>query len=471
MRFRASRRRRLSVALSVAIAGAVLAPTTAWAGAPVSPSITTPTDGATIGTSPLAVSAASTATSVQFDLGAGPVDSDTQPVLTGVADGSLEVYGVKGPVTVTATDCTPTCAGTTDSVTVTVDLPKPSIASPKPKSYVRNAVTVQASAPGGTLQYSLDGAPIGAAVPAPFDKRVNLDSKLDGQHTITVQQCNTAGDHCEGYQDSVTVIKDTRAPHWSRVRASNKTVFPVNDKYKDSTRLSARVNEDLAKAKVEIRKVGGPVVRTLNLGREDKGSMSVNWNGRKANGDVVPKGRYTYQFIGSDRSGLTGKSDAKRLTVSDKRLVKRRISKTLSAWGSKIDQFAGSCSSIVRVGSSGVGLRSNSKRDGCTDRPSAAVTVHKLHIGKAFRYGSIQVSVYGGKTASRPGRAVMFYYDKSGATAQQRLGSAVQWHSGHKVALENFINRGNFFWAVGTANGYWYDIRQFKVTYTVTFLR
>ncbi|MFL6181420.1 MAG: hypothetical protein ACJ73J_03865, partial [Actinomycetes bacterium] len=125
MRFRASRRKRFSVALSAALAGAVLAPTASWAGGLVSPSITTPADGATVTTSPLTVSATSSATSVQFDLGAGPIDSDTQPVGAGVATGSLEVYGIKGTVIATATDCTPACGGTTDSVTVTVDLPKP----------------------------------------------------------------------------------------------------------------------------------------------------------------------------------------------------------------------------------------------------------------------------------------------------------------------------------------------------------
>ncbi|MFL6071090.1 MAG: hypothetical protein ACJ72Y_07375, partial [Actinomycetes bacterium] len=72
---------------------------------------------------------------------------------------------------------------------------------------------------------------------------------------------------------------------------------------------------------------------------------------------------------------------------------------------------------------------------------------------------------------SRPGRALIFYYDKSGGTVQKRLGSAIQWHSGQKVALEEFLIRGNFFWAVGTANGFWYDVRQFKVSYTVTLLR
>jgi hypothetical protein len=472
MHFSTSRLRRGSVVLSAALAGAVLAPVTAWAGAPASPTITAPAASAVITDSPLAVTASSAATSVQFDLGAGPIDSDTQPVVTNVATGSLEVLGVKGTVTITATDCTPTCNGTTDTVDVTVNLPKPSITSPQAKDYVRNSVDVKASAPGGTLQYSVDGNPVGLPVTAPFDKRVSLSGTLEGQHTLSVQQCNIAGDYCHGKQDSVTVIKDTKPPRWTNVRASNKTVFPVKDNYKDSTRLSARVSENLGRAKVEIRKAGGPVVRTFNLGREDNGSISVTWNGRRANGDMVPKGRYTYRFIGTDRAGLTGKSDAKRLTVSDKRLVKKHVSKTVSAWGSKSGQFAGSCSSIVRVGSGGVGLRSNSKRNGCTGKPSLALTVHKLHIGKAFKLGSAKISAYGGKTSSRPGRALMFAYSKAGdAVSLTRLGGPTKWRTCKSFRLDGMLIRGNLYWATYTANGYWYDVDKFKVTYTATYLR
>ncbi|MFL6179292.1 MAG: hypothetical protein ACJ74E_05515, partial [Actinomycetes bacterium] len=127
MRFRASRRKRFSVALSAALAGAVLAPTPAWAGGLVSPTITAPLDSAIITTSPLTVTADSPATFVRFELGVGPIDSDTPSVTAGVASGSLEVYGVNGLVTITAADCAagPTCGAAGDSVQVDVNLPTP----------------------------------------------------------------------------------------------------------------------------------------------------------------------------------------------------------------------------------------------------------------------------------------------------------------------------------------------------------
>jgi len=126
----------------------------------------------------------------------------------------------------------------------------------------------------------------------------------------------------------------------------------------------------------------------------------------------------------------------------------------------------------VRVGSDTVGLRSNSKHDGCTGKASAAITLHKLHIGRAFRLGKVTISAYGGRTSSRPGRALMFYYDDSGnPTATARLGASRAWHRGRSVDLDDLLIRGNLFWAAFTANGFWYDVQKFRVSYTATYLR
>ena len=128
--------------------------------------------------------------------------------------------------------------------------------------------------------------------------------------------------------------------------------------------------------------------------------MQATWNGRKTNGDIVPKGKYTFRFIGTDVSGVVGKSNDKVVYVSDKQLVKKNVTKTVSAWGSKYDSFAGDCSTVVRVGSSTVGLRSNSKR-ACTGEGSVALTAHKTFVGKALKYGNMRISAYGGRSESR----------------------------------------------------------------------
>ncbi len=200
------------------------------------------------------------------------------------------------------------------------------------------------------------------------------------------------------------VIKDTKAPTWSDVSTSNGTVYPVKDNYKDSTQLSARVSENVSDAKVEIRKAGGPIVRTLQLGRIDAGRVRATWNGRKSNGDIAPKGKYTFRFIGTDKGGLVGKSNDKVVNVSDKELVKKDVTKTVSALGSGLGDYSGGCSRVVVMRSldgyardwkNGLQWQSNFRRS-CTGVAGVAMSAHVAKTEQAIRYGSFQISTYGG---------------------------------------------------------------------------
>ena len=131
---------------------------------------------------------------------------------------------------------------------------------------------------------------------------------------------------------------------------------------------------------------------------------------------------------------------------------------------------AGPCGSIVRVGSGGVGLRSNVKAS-CTPEETVAVTAHKLRVGPAIKYGSLQVSTYavGSPTAWI---ALQYYINSSGKGGHRsKLGSATRWYTGDRVDLGDYINQGFVVWATGTGNGNWYDVARFKVKYTVTVLQ
>lgn len=58
-----------------------------------------------------------------------------------------------------------------------------------------------------------------------------------------------------------------------------------------------------ASVEVTIRDAAGNVVRVLELGPTEAGRTSVDWNGRDANGAVVPKGPYTMQISAMDSNG------------------------------------------------------------------------------------------------------------------------------------------------------------------------
>lgn len=453
---------------------ALLAPGSVSSAAESTPIITAPTDGATVVSSPMLVSADSGAAFVRFVV-AGQIEQ-TVAVSGGSAVTEIPVHGLLGGTSVEAYDCESLvlCAVTAANVAVNIDLEAPVITAPAVNDVVGSTVTVRVRAPwGGALHFFVDGSPAGKVVgsTSKLAKQISLVGRADGDHVLSVQQCNADGSICAGGTDQVSVIKDTKGPRWSDLSTSNRTVFPVKDRYQDTTVLSARVGEKSRQTKVEIHRAGGPIVRTLTLGRVDAGKVRATWNGRKSNGDIVPKGKYTFRFVGTDTHGIVGKSADRAVYVSDKRLVKKTVTKTVSAWGSKYDAYTGVCSSIRRVGSGTVGLRSNS-RAACTGDASVALTAHKMFVGKAVRYGSLRISAFSGRSQERPGRALMFYVTSDGDTAaRSRLDSATAWYTGDRVKLAPFIIKGRIIWFVGTANGLWYDVRQFRVTYTVTLLR
>jgi hypothetical protein len=487
---RFSQVRRTAAVLTIAVVAAVLVPVStsaALAAAPTSaPTITAPADATTVGSPGLPVSATSSAAQVRFVLDGreGNPDYDkTVSVSGGSASTQFSVLGLSGSTQVDAYDCDDVgSCNTVDkgTVTVTVDLNDPTIVSPGDGDVVHSSVTVRVDAPGPTIQFFVNGTPVGKDTAAPLERKISLSAYSDGSLTIKVRQCSTDGTVCGGEEDSITVIKDTKGPRWSDLSTSNRTVFPVKDRYKDSTLLSARVGERSLETKVEIRKAGGPVVRTIKLGRVDPGKVRATWNGRKNNGNIVSKGKYLFRFVGTDVHGVVGKSGDKAVYVSDKKLVKKTVNKTVSALSSGLGDYSGDCSRVVVMRSldgyarswrNGLQWQSNAKRN-CSGSASVALSAHVAKTEKAIRYGTFQISAYGG-AALRNGGPAKILYIKSNETlgARQGLGTGLGWHKGDREALSKYLFGTRLVWYVGTANGNWYDIKEFKITYTVTVLR
>lgn len=303
--------------------------------------------------------------------------------------------------------------------------------------------------------------------------------RSQGAHSLSVQQCNSDATYCNGKTDAVVVLKDTKAPNWSDVSSSLSTVYPVRDNFKDTTTLSARVSEALTSAKVEIRKSGGPLVRTIKLGREDKGKVVARWNGRKGNGSLVPNGKYLFRFVGADKAGLVGKSNDKAVNVSDKSLVKKSLTKVVSAFGSFRGNGSGSCSDLFRLSydnvrfdwPKGVGYYSNAY---CRGRGTEDLAIggHSIGLKRAKRYGQVSISAFGAGASRHAGPGGLLSIrtnGKLGATA--RLGTAPGWYGVRGLKLAKYAKGARLRWLVGTVNGNWYDVKEFRISYTYFVLQ
>ena len=428
------------------------------------------------------VSADSAAAFVRFVV-AGQVER-TVAVSGGSAVTEIPVSGLDGSTSIEAYDCATlvSCGVSAASITVDVELAPPTITAPSRNDVIGNLVTVKVKATYGAIRFFVDGAPVGKDLDSPYAKQISLKDRKDGEHILKVQQCNTGGSICEGETDTVKVIKDTKGPRFTDVDSSLGTVYPVNDNYKDTVKLSARVAEKSLETKVEIRKAGGPLVRTLNLGREDAGRLSAMWNGRKSNGDLAAKGKYLFRFVGTDVHGVVGKSGDKVIYVSDKRLVKKTVNKTVGALASGLGDSSGDCSRVVvmrsldgygRQWNGGLQWQSNFRRN-CSGEKSVALSGHIVGTDNAIRYGTFQVSAYGGASLYRGGPAKILYIKKNETWgAKQTLSGSLGWHRGDRVKMDPYLigKRGKLVWAVATVNGNFYDIKEFKISYTVSVLR
>ncbi len=473
---------RIAAVVATATVAAVMAPVPAVAGVVGSPTITAPADGATVVSSPMLVSADTTTAYVRFVV-AGQIEQ-TVAASGGSAITEIPVHGLSGPTSVEAYNCDSlvSCGVEVASIEVSVQLKPPTITNPSRNDVVGNSVTVSAKTIwGGALRFFVDGDPVGKVmgVTQRISKDISLKDRKEGQHTLSVQQCSSDGVICDGGTDTVQVIKDTRGPKWSDVSTSLGTVFPAKDHYKDSTRLSARVGEKSLETKVEIRKAGGPVVRTLKLGRVGKGRVAVNWNGRRSSGDIVPSGKYTFRFIGTDVHGIVGKSNEKVVKVSDKKLVKKTATKVVSAVGSFAGNGSGECSDLFHLDydrarfnwPKGVGYYSNvyCRKGGDTD---VAVGVHVSGIVKAPRYGSFSLQAYGAGAYRHAGPAALLTIKgNNGLGATKKLGTSPGWYGVKGLGIDKYLKKGRLRWAVGTSNGNWYDVKEFRIAYTYFVLR
>jgi flagellar basal-body rod modification protein FlgD len=70
-----------------------------------------------------------------------------------------------------------------------------------------------------------------------------------------------------------------------------------------ATGFSAGLEDDAAKVSVTIRDSDGKAVRTMELGAQQKGPLSVPWNGKNDNGVAVPPGSYSVEVSAQDAKG------------------------------------------------------------------------------------------------------------------------------------------------------------------------
>lgn len=261
------------------------------------------------------------------------------------------------------------------------------------------------------------------------------------------------------------------------VGLSASAIYPIRDGYRDSITISAKPSE-AASAKVEFVNSASKVVRTIS--RASATSHSVAFNGRTSGGSLLPAGRYTARVTVTDKAG--NKTTVSRaLSLSHKRIQKRTWTRTFKAGATltRNGAFVQACSTLRKpslrpwAGSLGYYSRTKCHRDNA----DIVSTTNGIYVPKAFqnRYGTYQVSFYGGGARGTRGAYIVMGYlnNKNAFTHRVQGGAAVRSYKGKVASAGNFVHdkttKPYVLWTAGLTDGSRYDVKSFtvKLTYTV----
>lgn len=279
---------------------------------------------------------------------------------------------------------------------------------------------------------------------------------------------------------------DTTPPTFTLHGSGPATFYPVQDSYKDLFTVDYDVSDDqaaLIDVEVVITNGSGTEVYSQTDQLANPSTTSFGWNGRNQGGSLVPAGAYALSFTATDDSTNVAEPVAVQATVSLKKLVQKKLVKTVKAQGSTVDQIVGRCSRLrkpsLRGWAGSLGYYSNTRCTAGFDA-SVALTVNVTKVPGAFenRYRSLTIKAYGGAARSRPGSQLLlqYYRDASDEWVRQKfLGSRVGTHSGARVDnAKPFVHHDSdghwLAWSAMVAKGHRYDVRDFTVVLAYTAL-
>jgi flagellar hook assembly protein FlgD len=296
--------RALVLLTSLAVASSWSVATSAFAvGEPTTtPTITAPTSGAQVAGN-VAITASSTAPSVQFSLDATPIGSPVT-VASGTASTSWATWGLANGSshTWTAADCNGSGCNATQStgVTVTVNNATPVLTAPTNGAIADRTITLTATAPGGGIRFSVDGSVVGFDGTAPY-AFVVAGPLGEGTHTAAAQACDATGSTCAGPSTSASFTVQALHPKVSSV--SPNPFSPNNDGRRDTAtfRISLQGYQNV---QYEIQNANGQTVEGPHFrGVLSPGTRTFHWTGKNNARRAVVNGTYFVVVTTSAKRG------------------------------------------------------------------------------------------------------------------------------------------------------------------------
>jgi hypothetical protein len=268
---------------------------------------------------------------------------------------------------------------------------------------------------------------------------------------------------------------DTTPTVITSVAARYTTFYPARDRYRDSIKLRLGFHNPVQGHSVKlVHRRTGKVMRVVDLVTKGTRSAYFVWNGRTKGGRLAPAGRYQLVVRSEDTVGNRRTQALNPRTfgiqLSHKELVAKTWRRTVSAQRSVFRDDSGRCSVLrkpgVRRWAGSVGYYSQQRCKGSGMRSRMAAAVHRVRLPAAPRYGTVQISAYGGEARPRTGHRASFgYFLRDGSVSKANvLGYAVGNHATTRRRAAALMNsKRQVHWSVATAYGQKYDVKSFTV--------
>jgi hypothetical protein len=206
-----------------------------------------------------------------------------------------------------------------------------------------------------------------------------------------------------------------------------------------------------------------------------------DWEGKDQHGDRLPAGSYTVRLVGEDRVGNVAEV-SRPVVISDKRLVARTWTRSLSATATISSTWVGSCSTLRKPSSHGwsgsFGLYSQTR---CTRSAQSPVVVYSgvwLPRSAGGTYGDVSISMYGGAARGRSSAYVVLGLRRAADDSFQnraQFAGGLGWHRMRSTTATPYVryDEGHPFviWQTGLSEGSRYDVKAYRVALTYYVLR
>lgn len=208
----------------------------------------------------------------------------------------------------------------------------------------------------------------------------------DGTYTITL----TATGSING-TDQHTVKVDSTRPVLTSISGGGTTFYPYPDGYHDTFKPGVNLSEH-GMLTLTIKNSTGHVVRTLQA-IKSAGRHALTWNGRNTAGNLVPAGKYHFNYTETDTAGNHRTTANFVVHVSAKKLVKttKVLTRSGGAYATADHQGCGAGVSKANSTFAGGVLLSVT----CSNRQGVALTAYNLRLPSAIKYTRMSFEMYG----------------------------------------------------------------------------